>query len=210
LPKLQPAPEIARHVRYPTFASMVAETLRRTGQEQPTPARAKTPRTARDTVRSIQRLPAMPDRDSRFISNEYMNWLPRFFRPLIRVERVPGTPRILFCLAFLPTPLLVLEFIDQGADRARDKFHIVGGLLTKTTNTGWFEFRQVAHRRYTLAAIHEFVPALPWLIYILTQAPVHARVMRSFGRHLMRLNAGGDDRPVPRNEPASVATHDDG
>jgi hypothetical protein len=116
----------------------------------------------------------------------------------------------LFCLAFLPTPLLVLEFIDQGADRARDKFHIVGGLLTKTTNTGWFEFRQVAHRRYTLAAIHEFVPALPWLIYILTQAPVHARVMRSFGRHLMRLNAGGDDRPVPRNEPASVATHDDG
>jgi hypothetical protein len=89
------------------------------------------------------------------------------------------------------TPLLVLELIDQGADRSRDKFHIVDGLLTRTTDTGWLEFRQIAGRRYTLAAIHEFVPSLPWLVYVFTQAPVHAQVMRSFGRHLARLNAGG-------------------
>jgi hypothetical protein len=57
-------------------------------------------------------------------------------------------------------------------------------LLSKTTTTGWLEFRQVAHRRYTLAAIHGFVPALPWLLYILTQAPLHAWVMHAFGRHL--------------------------
>jgi hypothetical protein len=168
---------------------MLDETLRRTAG-QPGPARAKAPRIQRTTVRSIQRLPAVPNHDAQFISNEYMNWLPRFFRAVIRVQRVPGTPRILFCLALLARPLLVLEFIDQGADNARAKFHIVGGLLTKTTNTGWLEFRQVAHRRYTLAAIHEFVPALPWLIYIFSQAPVHAWVMRRFGRHLMRLSAG--------------------
>jgi len=190
LPNLQPAPEIARHIRYPTFASMVVETLRRTeGQEGP--ARVRAPRTQRTTVRSIQRLPSMPDHDSQFISNEYMNWLPQFFRAIIRVERVSGTRRILFRLFFMSRPLLVLEYIDQGADRARNKFHIVGGLLTKTTTTGWLEFRQIAHRRYTLAAIHEFVPALPWLIYIFSQAPMHARVMRSFGRHLLRLSAGG-------------------
>jgi uncharacterized protein YbjT (DUF2867 family) len=190
LPRLQPTPEVARYIRYPTFASMVAETLRRAGGAA-TPARTKAPRAQRATVRSIQRLPSLPNHDSHFISNEYISWLPQFFRAIIRVERVPGTPRIVFRLAFVSTPLLVLELIDQGADRARDKFHIVGGLLTKTTNTGWFEFRQLAHRRYTLAAIHEFVPALPWLIYIFTQAPVHARVMRSFGRHLSRLSAGG-------------------
>jgi hypothetical protein len=189
LPKLQPTPEIARHIRYPTFASMVAETLRRT-KVGPTTASIKAPRAHRTTVRSIQRLPSLPDHDSSFISNEYIRWLPQFFRAIIRVERVTGTPRILFRLAFVSAPLLVLELIDQGEDRTRNKFHIVGGLLTKTTNTGWLEFRQLAHRRYTLAAIHEFVPALPWLIYIFTQAPVHARVMRSFGRHLSRLNAG--------------------
>jgi uncharacterized protein YbjT (DUF2867 family) len=190
LPNLQPTPEIARYIRYPTFASMVAETMRRT-EGQASPAPAKAPRPQRATVRSIQRLPAMPDHDARFVSNEYMRWLPQFFRPMIRVERVAGTPRVLFRLALVKMPLLVLELIDQGADRSRDKFHIVGGLLTKTTDTGWLEFRQIAGRRYTLAAIHEFVPSLPWLIYVFTQAPVHAQVMRSFGRHLARLNAGG-------------------
>jgi uncharacterized protein YbjT (DUF2867 family) len=189
LPTLQPSPEIAKHIRFPTFASMVVETLRRS-ESQPTPARVRKPRIQRTTVRSIQRLPSIPNHDAHFISNEYTNWLPQFFRPFLRVERLPGTPRIAFFLAIVSTPLLVLEFIDQGADRARYKFHIVGGLLTRTTNTGWFEFRQVAQRRYTLASIHEFVPALPWLVYICTQAPVHARVMRSFGRHLTRLNAG--------------------
>jgi hypothetical protein len=87
LPSLQPAPEIARYIRYPTFASMVAETLRRT-EGQPIAAPAKAPRAERATVRSIQRLPAMPDHDARFVANEYMRWLPQFFRPMIRVERV--------------------------------------------------------------------------------------------------------------------------
>ncbi len=39
-----------------------------------------------------------------------------------------------------------------------------------------------------LAAIHGFVPALPWLVYRLTQAPVHAFVMHCFGRYLARTN----------------------
>ena len=187
LPQLQPRPEIARFIRFPTYASMVAETLQRF---EPGPQRAsrKRPRDEHSTVRSIQRLPPMPDNDAHFISNAYMDWLPHLFRAVIRVGRVEGTPpRITFSLAFVKRPLLVLEFIDQGADRARDKFHIVGGLLSKTTTTGWLEFRQVARRRYTLAAIHGFVPALPWIFYIFSQAPVHAWVMHAFGRHLTRL-----------------------
>ena len=186
LPQLTPVPEIRRLVAYRTFASMLEETLRRERASAGTSTASLVPRRreTHTTVRSIQRLPAMPDTDSRFISNEYMSWLPRFFRTLVRVTRVPESQRITFSLALLPWPLLVLEFIDQGADRTRDKFHIVGGILSKTTTTGWLEFRQVAQRRYTLAAIHGFVPALPWVVYILTQAPVHAWVMHAFGRYL--------------------------
>jgi hypothetical protein len=181
-----PEPTIARHVRFPTFASMLEETLRRSeGIRRAAPAKAK--RVQDKTVRSIQRLPPMPDHDARFLSNEYIDWLPQFFRAIIRAARVPGTTRVTFSLAFLPWPLLVLELIDQRTDRARDKFHIVGGILSKTTTTGWFELRQVAHRQYTLAAIHGFVPALPWLVYICTQAPVHAWVMHAFGRHLRQV-----------------------
>ena len=188
LPQLTPVSEIAALIRHNTFASMLAETVRRS-RDEARPAALAAPRRARDTtVRSIQRLPPMPERDARFISKAYMDWLPNFFRTVIRVAHQHDTKRVTFSLAFFARPLLELELIDQGADRARDKFHIVGGLLSKTTTTGWFEFRQVANRRYTLAAIHGFVPALPWLIYIFSQAPVHAWVMKAFGRYLARLS----------------------
>ncbi|MCB9612062.1 MAG: NAD-dependent epimerase/dehydratase family protein [Sandaracinus sp.] len=38
-----------------------------------------------------------------------------------------------------------------------------------------------------LAAVHDFRPALPWFVYALTQANVHAWVMNRFGRHLARV-----------------------
>jgi uncharacterized protein YbjT (DUF2867 family) len=192
LPQLEPRPEIARYVKYTTFASMLGETLLRAERDRekdprPAPRRHVRRRHAAPTVRSIQRLPALPTRDARFVSDEYIRWLPKLFRPLIRVERVPGTARVTFSFAWLRPPLLELELIDLGADQSRDKFHIVGGLLTKTTDTGWLEFRQVANKKYTLAAIQEFVPALPWIVYLMTQAPLHAWVMRRFGEHLASL-----------------------
>lgn len=195
LPQLQPRPEIARYVQYKTFAVMLTETLRRSEADSRVPvtsprSRPLIKRHVAPTVRSIQRLPAMPNHDARFVSDEYIRWLPRFFRPFIRVERIPGTARVTFSLALLRRPLLVLELIDLGPDRTRDKFHIVGGLLSKTTTTGWLEFRQVANKRYTLAAIQEFVPSLPWIIYILSQAPLHAWVMRRFGKHLEEVSRG--------------------
>jgi len=195
LPQLQPRPEIARYVQYKTFAVMLTETLRRSEADRRVPvtgprSRPLIKRHLAPTVRSIQRLPAMPNHDARFVSDEYIRWLPRLFRPFIRVERIPGTARVTFSLALLRRPLLVLELIDLGPDRTRDKFHIVGGLLSKTTTTGWLEFRQVANKRYTLAAIQEFVPSLPWIIYILLQAPLHAWVMRRFGKHLEAVSRG--------------------
>ena len=196
LPQLTPAHDVAAFIRYPTFASMLVETLRR-AETSAAEVGPRPPPTQHTTVRSIQRLPPMPDDDSSFISNEYMRWLPGLFGAIIRVTRIPDTTRITFSLAFLPWPLLVLELIDQGADRTRDKFHIVGGILSKTTTSGWFEFRQVAQKRYTLGAIHGFVPALPWLVYVLSQAPIHAWVMHRFGRHLMRLKAQRASRLAP-------------
>ena len=184
LPQVSPAPAIAPLIRFPTFASMLTETLRRSPAAAPTrPVAARKPK----NVRSIQRLPALPQVDSRLITSEYMAWLPRFFRSVIRVNSPVHTLRVSFSVIALPWPLLILEHIDQGPGGDRDKLHIVGGFLTKTTTTGWLEFRQIANRRYTIAAIHEFVPALPWLVYILTQAPLHAWVMYHFGLHLGRV-----------------------
>ncbi len=200
LPQPQPEPEIAGLIQHRSFEDMLRHTFDGPRAIVAQPPRALATRPRQSTVRSIQRLPPMPGHPTRFISSEFMTWLPKFFRPFIRVNQVEGTTRLTFSLAFWPWPLLVLELIEAASGDDRDKFHIVGGVLSKTTTTGWFEFRQVSHRRHTLAAIHGFVPSLPWLIYLLSQAPVHALVMRAFGLHLARVNAaldGNRDGPAP-------------
>ena len=61
------------------------------------------------------------------------------------------------------------------------------------------EFRAVLDGAFVLSAINDFVPRLPWLVYVMTQALFHLWVMRSFGRHLARE----DDAPA---RPAAAPT----
>jgi uncharacterized protein YbjT (DUF2867 family) len=185
LPATQPDPLVSPHVRYRAFKDMAAEAVSHVRKAAP-PRVKRRAAGAANTVRSIQRLPGLPGRDCRWIATEYMAFLPVLFRALIRVNSDAATGQVQFVFAPLRLPLLVLQYVDGGAAVDRRKFHIVGGLLSRTSDTGWLEFRQVQHRQYTLAAIHEFVPSLPWLLYRVTQAPLHAWVMARFGKHLER------------------------
>ncbi len=138
-----------------------------------------------NTVRSIQRLPNPKGLDVHEVSEAYSFWLPRHMKNLIQVK---GKGDFLyFKLLFLPWPLLTLHRQEDSEDLDRVKFHVVGGVLTKTKDTGWLEFRKVCGDKFTLASINNFVPSLPWYIYKYTQAFVHLRVMHAFGRYLNRL-----------------------
>jgi len=189
LPQLQTPSEIASQIRYPKFEGMIEETLKR--DIGAPPKRPKRRMTHQDSVRSIQRLPAV-SQNCHWIAMEYMRWLPTFFPAILKVNTVSETQRIEIALTFFRKPLLSLQYVRGALAESRDKFHIVGGLLTKTSTTGWLEFRQVDHKKYTLAAIHEFIPRLPWMIYIWTQAPLHRFVMRAFGRHLKLTSEKGE------------------
>jgi len=145
----------------------------------------------RNTVRSVQRLPNPGNRSATWVARRYQTWLPRFFRYLIRVEQ-EGEYSI-FRIANLE--LLKLQFIPDRSDDRRQLFYIVGGLLVKRVDYGWLEFRSVLQGRYVIAAIHEFVPTLPWYMYILTQAIVHLWVMKSFSSYLKRLK-GEEEKAV--------------
>ncbi len=190
LPASEPTALVRESIRHVTFNSMAVEALARSGP--PVSARIKRRANSMNSVRSIQRLPSLADRDCRWIATEYMTWLPILFRTWIRVHSDLATGIVRFEFAPLGAPLLELQYVDAKASDDRRKFHIIGGLLSRTSDTGWLEFRQVEQRRYTLAAIHEFVPSLPWFIYRLTQAPLHRWVMRRFGEHLSRV-AGPHD-----------------
>ncbi len=151
-------------------------------------ARARRKKLAEERqVRSVQRLPMPPGWDATIVGREYGKWLPTFMRPFLRVETDDAGVSS-FYLRPIPRPLLVLTYSAERSTPDRALYYITGGLLAqvKGSRRGRLEFRSVLGGTRVLAAIHDFVPTLPWFFYSATQAVVHLIVMRAFGRHLAR------------------------
>ena len=184
LPQHEPEPRIAQLIQFRSYEKMLDVILK-----QPKPKQSRPGKQVSDnTVRSIQRLPSLPKHNSEEIARLYRSWVSRAFLGLIRVQTEDSNRILKFWLRGFPRPLLVLQHIpDEEPEVERIKFHIVGGVLCKKSNTGWLEFRQVACRKFTLASINEFIPTLPWYLYRFSQAVIHKYVMLAFGRYLNTL-----------------------
>jgi hypothetical protein len=85
--------------------------------------------------------------------------------------------------------LLKLDYAAERSSPHRQLFYIQGGALlsSKSIPKGRLEFREVLAGRYVMAAIFDYVPALPWRIYKATQALVHLFVMASFKNYLKKM-----------------------
>ncbi|RIL04742.1 MAG: nucleoside-diphosphate sugar epimerase, partial [Proteobacteria bacterium] len=142
------------------------------------------------SVRSIQRLPLPAGRDAAWVAREYAAWLPRLLWPLVRVE-VDADGSCSFSARPLARELLHLRLEPARSSGERRVFAIDRGALVdgRAPREGRLEFREVLGGRCVLAAVHDFRPALPWPLYAVTQARVHAWVMRRFGRHLAACGA---------------------
>lgn len=174
------APLVGQHLKYKTYQSMLPEIS--------TPkilTKKSNTNSKENLVRSIQRLPNPKKLSSFDISEKYMNWLPLFFKSLIFIKR--DSDIIFFMFLFFKKPLLILKRMKSVNHPDRVKFHIIGGLLSKTDNTGWLEFRIISGGKYTITGIHNFVPALPWYIYKYTQAIVHVYVIKKFSKYLSTI-----------------------
>jgi len=62
--------------------------------------------------------------------------------------------------------------------------NVTGGRLAAKTERGRLEFRVTPDGEHLLTAIHDFVPRLPWWLYLISQTLVHRWVMAQFGKHL--------------------------
>lgn len=156
-------------------------------------ARSSTPRTrgrrrTKDRrVCSVQRLRMGPGRDASWVADEYVRWVPRFLKPLLRVS-VDETRTCRFHLWPLRAALLELTPASERNSPDLRISYVSGGLLARQGPgpRPRLEFRAVLDDGIVLAAVLDFVPRLPWLIYKHTQALVHLFIMRAFGRHLAR------------------------
>lgn len=137
-------------------------------------------------VRSIQRIILPPGLDAAWIAGNYFRWLGSW--PLIGT-RMDDTGT---CDVYIGRPrlrLLRLQRVAEESTPQREVFRIIGGLLSRadTPSRARLEFQTVLNERYTMAAIHDYAPSLPWTIYRWTQAVVHLWVMRRYQARLARL-----------------------
>ncbi len=138
-------------------------------------------------VCSVQRMRLAHDEGAAEVARRYAQWIVVFLRPWLRVTALTdGSLDIGLVRPFGP-PLSMLELTrnTERSDDGRELFHITGGALAARVDPpGRFEFRRLHTGPEVLAAVHAFVPALPWPIYRVTQAPFHLWVMHAFGRKL--------------------------
>ena len=139
-------------------------------------------------VRSIQRVILPPGQDAGWVAGNYFRWLGTCLWPLVftRIDTA-GSVEVFVNLPRLK--LLSLTHIKEQSSPQREVYAITGGLLARpnTERQGRFEFQVLLDGRYIMTAIHDYAPALPWYLYLPTQAFSHLRVMRWYQRRLARL-----------------------
>lgn len=178
------SPELAfkeRELAYQSFDEACEVAL--TAKDYPKMPSFFKAKSVRNTVRSIQRMPNKNRHSALWVANRYNLWLPTFFRFLIK-GKISKNGDLAFYLLLSKKPMLQLTMIPDRSDHQRQLFYITGGWLVKRFDYGWLEFREVLDNKYFISAIHEFVPRLPWLVYVNTQAKLHLWVMNRFKKYL--------------------------
>ena len=147
-------------------------------------------------VRSVQRLVLPRGRHARWVAMEYFRWLQdAAMRPFLRVDLSEEGAHARICIAGTKRSLLELRFSPERSSDDRPLLYIVGGALSKDDGRGRLELREMRGTRIMLAALHDYIPRLPWFVYRRTQALAHLWVMWRFARHLTRMPDVDHDAP---------------
>jgi nucleoside-diphosphate-sugar epimerase len=143
---------------------------------------------SKSSVRSIQRIVLPPGRNASWVAATYFQWLPRFSRKLVICE-VDGAGNCRYYNRFPRLHLLTLSFQQERSSPDRRMYFVTEGLLAKghADLNPRFEFRDVLNGRFTIVALHDFKPVLPWHLYFLTQAFAHLFVMRNFQKYIAQI-----------------------
>ncbi len=142
---------------------------------------------------SVQRFERPAGATALALAEAYFQWLPSV-APLTRVERFERT----FTISAFGSAMLVLRHSPGRSERDCAVFDVVGGSLTANTpRRGRVEFRLLRDGSAVTALI-DFAPGLPWVLYRVTQALVHARVMRLFAQALANKSLVPNGAPEPR------------
>ena len=139
-------------------------------------------------VRSIQRVILPRGRNATWVGETYFKWLPRFSKRFLICE-VDATGTCRYYNRFPRLHFLTLSFQQELSSPDRRLYFITGGLLAKGHDAlnPRLEFRDVLSGRYTIVALHDYMPVLPWGLFLVTQALMHLIVMFNFRKYMAKM-----------------------
>jgi uncharacterized protein YbjT (DUF2867 family) len=176
-----------RDVLAQSIAEMRSAEANKQVDATPKPPKSREPRRPR-RARSIQRLPLPGGRSARWVAVEYFRWLEGAMRPFLRVDLFEDGAHARIAIAGTRVSLLELRLAPERSTDDRPLLYIVGGLLSNDDGRGRLELREVRGTQTVLAALHDYIPRLPFFVYRRTQAIAHLWVMWRFARHLARMS----------------------
>ena len=140
---------------------------------------------ARSNIRSIQRITLPPGRNATWVADTYFHWLQSFTGSLVTCE-IDADGNCRYYNRFPRLHLLTLSLQQEQSSSDRRMYFITEGLLAKGHDelNPRFEFRDVLNGSYTIVALHDFRPVLPWYLYLVSQAVMHLIVMRFFQKYI--------------------------
>ena len=139
----------------------------------------------KENVRSIQRI-ERTNLSAKEVSNSYWNHLARTFRWIIEVQ---GSAETGITLRLKLSGATLLSFEKNSSQEHSICTHVLkSGLLLspKSPKSARIEFMRSTHNESGLVAVQDFLPRLPWPIYLLSQAWIHLWITKSFTRTLSR------------------------
>ncbi|TDM50539.1 NAD-dependent epimerase/dehydratase family protein [Macrococcoides goetzii] len=139
---------------------------------------AQTQNSKSNDVRSIQRSLMPSSWTVERVSKHYFAWLSDMALDFVEVKENDGR----FEIYGVQKHILTLEKDDEKSDDNRIVYNITGGVLhhAHVDSRARMEFRRLKGTDTLIIALHDYEPTLPWLVYMLTQAPIHHLTMKIF------------------------------
>lgn len=139
---------------------------------------AQTQNSKSNDVRSIQRTLMPSSWTVERVSKHYFAWLSDMALDFVEVNERDGR----FDILAAKKHILTLEKDSDKSDDNRIVYRITGGLLhhAHEESRARMEFRRLKGTDTLIIALHDYEPTIPWLIYLLTQAPIHHLTMKIF------------------------------
>jgi nucleoside-diphosphate-sugar epimerase len=150
---------------------------------------------SKSNVRSIQRVALPSGRNATWVGDTYFQWLPRFTRRFLICE-LDANGNCRYYNRFPRLHLLTLSFQQEFSSPDRRLYFITGGLLAKghSALNPRLEFRDVLNGRYTIVSLHDYMPVLPWGLFLVTQAVMHLIVMFNFQKYLSKMTSDSSQK----------------